>query len=189
MHQDLEILPPTLTVSTLIASLRLGITDPVNDSVYIGLSGEADDFGIISGAATYTFRILDPTGAVIGPFVMGRPTTMLHHGLLLPADLMSMAQVVTARTPVTFPYSRFKPIMTGDYVIQFDECPPFEWYCQYPSSTLQSAILVFVSQAGSGQKLGSSNTACHPELLRSVSLTALLMACSIPIRWMDSFHG
>ena len=47
-----------------IASLKIRITDPVNDSIYIGLSGEADDFGVISGPATYTFRILDPTGAV-----------------------------------------------------------------------------------------------------------------------------
>ena len=108
-----------------IASLKIRITDPVNDSIYIGLSGEADDFGVISGPATYTFRILDPTGAVaFGPFTIGSANDNATSWALASNGPDVNGTGGYSTNTVSFPYSRFKPNMVGDYVIQFDEIPP-----------------------------------------------------------------
>ena len=107
------------------SALNLRITS-LTDSVYIGLSGEADDFGLIAGAATYSFRILDPTGAVaFGPFVIGSANDNATSWALASSgpDVNGMGGYST--NTGTFPYSRFKPLMTGDYTIQFDDGSPF----------------------------------------------------------------
>ncbi len=107
------------------SSLNLTITDAVNDSVYIGLSGEADDFGNISGPATYSFRILDPNGVVVfGPYVIGSANDNATSWALAAngPDVNGMGGYST--NTGSFPYSRFKPTMTGDYVIQFDDGGP-----------------------------------------------------------------
>ncbi|HEY3387380.1 MAG TPA: hypothetical protein VGK46_12770, partial [Saprospiraceae bacterium] len=108
------------------SSLNLRITDATNDSIYIGLSAEADDFGVITGPATYNFRILDPTGAVaFGPFVIGSANDNATSWALAAngPDVNGMGGYST--NTGLFPYSRFKPTMTGDYVIQFDDNIPF----------------------------------------------------------------
>src|SRR6187399_2260991 len=52
------------------SSLNLRITDATLDSIYIGLSAEADDFGAQN--SSFSFQIKDPTGAVVfGPFMVG----------------------------------------------------------------------------------------------------------------------
>jgi hypothetical protein len=52
--------------------LKIRISNFNTDSIYIGLSSEANDFGVLDISGTYSFRILDPTGAVaFGPFVIG----------------------------------------------------------------------------------------------------------------------
>jgi hypothetical protein len=105
------------------SSLNIRITDPINDSIYIGLSGEADDFGNIN--STFSFRILNPSGVVVfGPFVVG-PGNMNASTWALAAngpDVNGMGGYST--NTGAFPYSRFKPSMVGDYVIQFDDGAP-----------------------------------------------------------------
>ncbi len=104
------------------SSLNLTITDAVNDSVYIGLSGEADDFGNISGPATYSFRILDPNGVVaFGPFVVGSANDNATSWALASNGPDVNGTGGYSTNTAMFPYSRFKPTMTGDYVIQFDD--------------------------------------------------------------------
>jgi hypothetical protein len=105
------------------SSLNVRITDAVNDSIYIGLSAEHDDFGnIMPGAASYSFRILDPTGAVaFGPFTIGSGNDNATSWALASngPDVNGTGGYSTA-----FPYARFKPTMTGDYVLQFDDGAP-----------------------------------------------------------------
>ncbi len=104
------------------SSLNLRIIDPVNDSIYIGLSREADDFGIQN--SFFNFRILDPNGVVVfGPFQVGTtgsPANATSWELAVNGpDVNGMGGYST--NIGSFPYSRFKPSMTGDYVIQFDD--------------------------------------------------------------------
>src|SRR5688572_15119542 len=56
------------SVGTL-SSLNVRIKDFTMEKLYIGLSGEADDFGNIN--STYMFRIVDSMGNVVfGPFTI-----------------------------------------------------------------------------------------------------------------------
>lgn len=108
-----------------IASLKIRITDPLNDSIYIGLSGEADDFGVISGPATYTFRILAPDSSIaFGPFTIGSANDNATSWALASNGPDVNGTGGYSTNTGLFPYSRFKPTMVGDYVIQFDEIPP-----------------------------------------------------------------
>ena len=107
------------------SALQIRITS-LSDSIYIGLSGEADDFGVISGPATYSFRLLDPTGAVaFGPFVIGSANDNASSWALAAngPDVNGMGGYST--NTGTFPYSRYKPTMLGDYTVQFDDGSPF----------------------------------------------------------------
>lgn len=109
------------------SSLNLRILDAAHDSVYIGLSKEATDFG--QQISAFSFRILDPNGNVaFGPFVVGcggpnyctNATTweLASNG----PDVNGMGGYSTDTG--LYPYSRFKPTMTGDYVLQFDDGSP-----------------------------------------------------------------
>jgi hypothetical protein len=105
------------------SALIVRIEDFTMDSLYIGLSGEADDFGNLNGS--YSFRILDPTGAVVfGPFIIG--TANQNAGTWSAAyngpDVNGAGGYST--NTALYPYSRFKPTMNGDYYIQFDDGGP-----------------------------------------------------------------
>lgn len=107
------------------SALRIRITS-MSDSIYIGLSGEADDFGNISGPATYSFRILDPTGAVaFGPFVIGSANDNATSWALASNGPDVNGTGGYSTNTGSFPYSRFKPTMLGDYTVQFDDGSPF----------------------------------------------------------------
>ena len=105
------------------SSLNLRITNATLDSVYIGLSAEADDFG--NQNSSYSFRIKDPTGTVVfGPFMVGLANNNAGTWALAKngPDVNGMGGYST--NTGTYPYSRFKPTMTGDYVIEFDDGAP-----------------------------------------------------------------
>ncbi len=105
-----------------VNSLNITVTDPVNDSIYIGLSGEANDFGIIAGAATYSFRIVDPLGAVVfGPFVIGSANMNASSWALAANGPDVNGAGGYSTNTALYPYSRFKPTMVGDYSLQFDD--------------------------------------------------------------------
>jgi hypothetical protein len=104
------------------SALLVRVEDFTCDTVFIGLSFEHNDFGGIEGAGTYSFRILDPTGAVaFGPFTIG-PANDNATSWSLAAngpDVLGMGGYST--NTALFPYSRFVPTMNGDYTIQFDD--------------------------------------------------------------------
>ncbi len=114
------------------SALLLRIKDFTTDSLYIGLSAEANDFGMQN--SSYSFRILDPTGAVaFGPYMVGLANNnagtwaLAYNG----PDVNGAGGYSTNTT--VYPYSRFKPSMNGDYTIQFDDGAPFNvihilWY-------------------------------------------------------------
>ncbi len=173
-----------------VSSLNIRIKDFTNDSVYIGLSAEHNDFGFIDGVGTYAFRILDPTGAVaFGPFTIGTSNDNATSWALASngPDVNGMGGYSTNTT--TFPYSRFKPTMNGDYILQFDDGTPFNivnilWF----DFTVRSSGVV---KPG---RLWSRNWAIRtppfkPIHHRNVNLIDLSMACFIPIPWMVSYQG
>ncbi len=113
------------------SALNLRISN-VKDTVFIGLSPEADDFGVQN--SSYQFRILDPTGAVaFGPFTIGLANSNAGTWALASngPDVLGFGGYST--NTGTFPYSKFIPTMTGDYTLQFDDGSPFnivnvEWF-------------------------------------------------------------
>ena len=105
------------------SSLNIRITSATLDSIYIGLSAEADDFG--NQNSSYSFRIKDPTGTVVfGPFMVGLANNNASTWALAKngPDVNGMGGYST--NTGLYPYSRFKPTMTGDYVIEFDDGAP-----------------------------------------------------------------
>ena len=105
------------------SSLNIRITDATLDSIYIGLSAEADDFGTQN--SSYSFRIKDPTGTVVfGPFMVGLANSNASTwALAFNGPDVNGAGGYSTNTG-TYPYSRFKPTMLGDYVIEFDDGAP-----------------------------------------------------------------
>jgi hypothetical protein len=117
------------------SALNVRISDFTTEKLYIGLSAEADDFGMLPATGgTYTFRILDPTGAVaFGPFVIGvaNDNADTWSEAFNGPDILGMGGYSTDTG--LFPYSMFMPTMNGDYTIQFDDGTPFNivnvlWY-------------------------------------------------------------
>jgi hypothetical protein len=114
------------------SALKVRIKNFSTDSLYVGLSAEADDFGAQN--SSYQFRILDPTGAVaFGPFTIGLANNNAGTwALAYNGPDVNGAGGYSTNTG-TYPYSRFKPTMNGDYTIQFDDGSPFNivnilWY-------------------------------------------------------------
>jgi hypothetical protein len=105
------------------SSLNIRITDTTLDSIYIGLSAEADDFG--NQNSSYSFQIKDPTGTVVfGPFMVGIANSNASTwALAFNGPDVNGAGGYSTNTG-TYPYSRFKPTMLGDYVIEFDDGAP-----------------------------------------------------------------
>ncbi|MEO6132136.1 MAG: T9SS type A sorting domain-containing protein [Saprospiraceae bacterium] len=102
------------------SALKVSIAS-LTDTLFIGLSAEADDFGTLF--SSYQFRILDPTGAVaFGPFTIGlsndNDTTWIQN-IIGPG-----APGGYSVNPILYPYSRFVPTMIGDYTLQFDDGSP-----------------------------------------------------------------
>ncbi|MEO6130993.1 MAG: hypothetical protein ABIQ02_04035, partial [Saprospiraceae bacterium] len=102
------------------SALKVSIAS-LTDTLFIGLSAEADDFGTLF--SSYQFRILNSAGAVVfGPFTIGlsndNDTTWIQNinGPGAPGGY--------SVNPILYPYSRFVPTMIGDYTIQFDDGSP-----------------------------------------------------------------
>ncbi|HJW29735.1 MAG TPA: hypothetical protein VJ508_10915, partial [Saprospiraceae bacterium] len=105
------------------SALNIRIKNFSTDSIYIGLSAEADDFGTLN--SSYQMRIKDPTGTVVfGPFTIGLGNMNASTWLLAKNGPDVNGTGGYSTNTGTFPYSRFKPSMNGDYVIEFDDGSP-----------------------------------------------------------------
>ncbi len=107
------------------SALLVRIKDFTTEKLYIGLSAEADDFGML--ISSYNFRILDPNGVVVHgmpPFVIGTANDNADTWAEAAngPDILGMGGYSTNTT--LFPYSVFCPTMNGDYTIQFDDGAP-----------------------------------------------------------------
>src|SRR5688500_3101823 len=91
------------------SALNVTICDFTTEKLYIGLSAEADDFGMLN--STYTFRIVDSTGAVVhGPFTIGlmNDNADTWAEAANGPDILGMGGYST--NTMLFPYSVFMPM-------------------------------------------------------------------------------
>jgi len=114
-----------------VSRLHVRIDDFSNEILYIGLSAEADDNGILPTAPTsgsYQFRIVAPDGTVVhGPFTINAgnsncPTWALAStgpAVLFPGGYSTAASYATFN-PATAPGAQ----QNGDYRIEFMDVPP-----------------------------------------------------------------
>src|SRR5688572_30494795 len=102
------------------SALNVEIKDFTTEKLYIGLSAEADDFGVLF--STYTFRIVDAMGNVVhGPFVIGTANDNADTWLEAASGPDILDPMGYSTNTTMFPYSVFMPSANGTYTIQFDD--------------------------------------------------------------------
>src|SRR5688500_2328207 len=106
------------------SALNVEIKDFTTEKLYIGLSAEADDFGMLN--SSYTFRIVDSVGNVVyGPFTIGLLNDNADTWLEAASgpDIIAGAPGYSTNLD-SFPYSCFMPTQNGTYTLQFDDGLP-----------------------------------------------------------------
>src|SRR5688500_13354920 len=96
------------------SALNVEIKDFTTEKLYIGLSAEADDFGVLN--SSYTFRIVDSVGNVVfGPFTIGTANDNADTWLEAASGPSILDPNGYSINTALFPYSCFMPTYNGTY--------------------------------------------------------------------------
>jgi hypothetical protein len=112
----------SFTSFNTISSLNVRIKDFTTDTLYIGLSGDHDDFGQPEGMGVYSFQIRDALGNIVhGPFLIGFANANASTWSLASNGPDVNGTGGYSTDTGIYPYSVFVPTSNGDYSIEFND--------------------------------------------------------------------